>query len=426
MEILRKPHSKGQAIKQPTSLLGWYFGLSLFCGIFFTSTTGDIQITNSNEDILATPSGSSKRDDPGGGNGSSFLVSSSEAPAIIQTSNNIEDATQDSISFSYPMKNHVRFEGETLRLICEAKGNPPPLEIQWFKNHLPLEKQNRRIRIRRKETGEKDSVRSVVRIRNLEIMDKGIYRCDVRNSLKTISSESLVQVHPKKLKNWGRQHNNKHQMVSKERCRCIRIYENGQNDHQLIFHALCVIYIFQRWNGNSFGGTGFDEDDDYHENENDDDNFGLIPHPSPLDFDSTGFHSGLNDQLSHIEFQGRSPEDFSGHSDSRSITASASSAGGRVLNADLPNLTPNEHAGGSCQPYTGNVCKKFIGSKYVFVTQGLTQQHIESKLQSTLQVILQSSKLSKECAKFAIPAICHSTLPLCDMQTRQQRPRKVC
>jgi hypothetical protein len=105
-------------------------------------------------------------------------------------------------------------------------------------------------------------------------MDKGIYRCDVRSSLKTISSESLVQVHPKKLKNWGRQHNNKHQM---------------------------------RWNGNSFGGTEFDEDDDYHENENDDDNFGLIPHPSPLDFDSTGFHTGLNDQLSHIEFQGRSP-----------------------------------------------------------------------------------------------------------------------
>ena len=96
-----------------------------------------------------------------------------------------------------------------------------------------------------------------------------------------------------------------------------------------------------------------------------------------------------------------------------------------MINADLPNLTPNENAGGSCQPYTGNVCKKFIGSSYVFVTQGLTQQHIESKLQSTLQVILQSSKLSKECAKFAIPAICHSTLPLCDMQTQRQRPRKV-
>ena len=170
-----------------------------------------------------------------------------------------------------------------------------------------------------------------------------------------------------------------------------------------------------------------DEDDDYHENENDDDNFGIIPHPSPLDFDSTGFHDGLDQLSSHIEFQGRSPDDFSSHSASRSITASASSSnnGHRGINADLPNLTPNENAGGSCQPYTGNVCKKFIGSNYVFVTQGLTQQHIESKLQSTLQVILQSSKLSKECAKYAIPAICHSTLPLCDMKSQRQRPRKV-
>ena len=32
-------------------------------------------------------------------------------------------------------------------------------------------------------------------------------------------------------------------------------------------------------------------------------------------------------------------------------------------------------------------------------------------------------QLSKKCAKYAIPAVCHSTLPLCDMQT--QRPRKV-
>ena len=131
-----------------------------------------------------------------------------------------------------------------------------------------------------------------------------------------------------------------------------------------------MISLVQRWGGkrlNSFE----DVEDDYLDNENDDDSFGLIPHPSPLDFDSTGFHGDLGGQLSQIEFQGRSPADFSSHSASRSITASASS--GNRINADLPSLTPNEHAGGSCQPYTGNVCKKFIGSDYVFVTQGLTQ-----------------------------------------------------
>ena len=185
------------------------------------------------------------------------------------------------------------------------------------------------------------------------------------------------------------------------------------------------VHFIQRWGGQGLNSFGVDDNyDDFLYIEIDDDNFGLIPHPSSLDLDSTGFNSGLDQLSSHIEFQGRSPVDFSGHSGSGSITASASSAGGHRINADLPNLTPNEHAG-SCQHYTGSVCKKYITNDYVFVSQGLTQQHIESKLQSTLQVIMKSSKLSPECAKFAIPAICHSTLPLCDMQSQRQRPRKV-
>ena len=181
------------------------------CSIIY----GDNRVTSNNEHIIATPSGSAKRDDPGGGskNISSFSIVSSESP-FISTSNSIRTTTKDVMKFSYTLKNHVRFEGETLRLTCEAQGNPPPLKIQWYKDHLPLENQSRRIKIRRKELEDDSALRSVVRIRNLEIMDKGIYRCDVSNNLKTISSESLVQVHPKKLKNWGRQHNsNKHQMV---------------------------------------------------------------------------------------------------------------------------------------------------------------------------------------------------------------------
>ena len=208
MEISKKK------FKHETKMLSFSpcFRIYLCIGIFCSISNGDNQITSNNEGIISTSSGSTKRDDPGGGNSSSSSLSSSESP-LTQTSNNIK-TMKDAIAFSYPMKNHVRFEGETLRLTCEAKGYPPPLKIQWYKDHLPLEKQNRRIRIRRKEMGDDSSLRSVVRIRNLEIMDKGIYRCDVSNNINTISSESLVQVHPKKLKNWGRQHNNnKHKMV---------------------------------------------------------------------------------------------------------------------------------------------------------------------------------------------------------------------
>jgi hypothetical protein len=59
----------------------------------------------------------------------------------------------------------------------------------------------------------------------------------------------------------------------------------------------------------------------------------------------------------------------------------------------------------------------------LFPKQGLTQDYIEKKLQAAFQVITNSPDLSKNCAQYAIPAICLSTLPLCDSQT--QRPRKV-
>ena len=214
MEIYKKKcKCKGKVLSLSRLCFQIYICVGLFCSI----SNGDNHVTSNKEELLATPSGSSKRDDPGGGNNisSPFSIVSSESPAITSSASNTIRTTkkEPSMTFSYPMKNHIRFEGETLRLTCEAKGYPPPLRIQWSKDHLPLEKQNRRIKIRRKDMGDESSLRSVVRIRNLEIMDKGIYRCDVSNNINTISSESLVQVHPKKLKNWQRQHNNKHQTV---------------------------------------------------------------------------------------------------------------------------------------------------------------------------------------------------------------------
>ncbi|CAB4068987.1 ROR1 [Lepeophtheirus salmonis] len=129
-----------------------------------------------------------------------------------------------------------------------------------------------------------------------------------------------------------------------------------------------------------------------------DDEDGIIPQTFPLDMD-----------VGSIEFQGRSPEDFnipSGH-----------------LTSGLPSLKPSDHSG-TCQRYTGTVCSKYVGSQPVFVSQGLRQDYIEKQLQRSLTVISNSPELSDRCAKYAIPAICLSTLPLCDIQT--QKPRKIC
>ena len=54
-----------------------------------------------------------------------------------------------------------------------------------------------------------------------------------------------------------------------------------------------------------------------------------------------------------------------------------------------------------------------------------SQAYIEQKLQAALQVITASPDLRRECSRYAIKAICLSTLPLCDMQTSYPKPRKV-
>ena len=138
----------------------------------------------------------------------------------------------------------------------------------------------------------------------------------------------------------------------------------------------------------------------------------------------------LDDSLSggviagtHIEFQGRAPDDFgNGGQGGHHLGPGSGPAVSNVINGNVPSLKPNERAG-QCQRYTGSVCQEHLVNNFIFVSEGLTQDYIEQKLQASLQVIKKSSELSKNCAKYAIPAICLSTLPLCDVST--QKPRKV-
>ena len=86
-------------------------------------------------------------------------------------------------------------------------------------------------------------------------------------------------------------------------------------------------------------------------------------------------------------------------------------------------LQPNSRRG-HCQPYLGNACSKYVGSEYVYVSEGLTQTYIEQKLQSAFSVISKSPNLGERCSSFAFSAICLSTFPLCDRNT--EKPRKMC
>ena len=292
-----------------------------------------------------------ERDDPGGG-ALSTAVSSTLATMTTSSYSN-------TIKFIYPMKNFTKLSGGTLKLRCEVQADPAATSISWFRNEAPLMEERGRVKIRTK-VGSGDSQWSRVRIKPLETMDTGFYRCEVKNGVNVLSAESMVKIHLKsKMKG--------------------------------------------KWDDVDY--------DEYHD-ENNDDEFGVIPHSSPIDFGGHGL--GMDSFASNIQFQGRSPIDFKDG-------ASAASSIGRPV--DIPSLKPNERSG-SCQRYVGHACSEYIGSNQIFVSQGLTQAYIEAKLKAAFKVIKNSPQLSKECAKYAIPAVCLSTLPLCDTQT--QRPRKVC
>jgi len=102
---------------------------------------------------------------------------------------------------------------------------------------------------------------------------------------------------------------------------------------------------------------------------------GLIPESFPLDLDAS-LSNGIDGLPSHIEFQGRSPPDFqnggqrgrSSASSASSITSNSNRGGSSGIDAELPNLKPNERSG-TCQRYTGAVCSKYTGNHFIFVSQ---------------------------------------------------------
>ena len=119
-------------------------------------------------------------------------------PHHNETEINIEEVVDQRpsspLTFVAPMKNYTKVSGESLKLKCEVKGQPPASEFRWFKNEAPLAEEKGRLRIRSR-TGSGDSQMSRVVIQTLETMDTGFYRCEARNGESVANGESLVKVH---------------------------------------------------------------------------------------------------------------------------------------------------------------------------------------------------------------------------------------
>ena len=143
-----------------------------------------------------------ERDDPGGGVSatSTQLLLTPEVTTTTGESNSLstsataaDAATAGSIKFVYPMKNFTKLSGGTLKLRCEVEGEPAVTDITWFRNEMLLTREAGRVKIRNK-VGSGDTQWSRVRIKPLETMDTGFYRCQATNGKQTVSAESMVKV----------------------------------------------------------------------------------------------------------------------------------------------------------------------------------------------------------------------------------------
>ncbi|RWS13739.1 tyrosine-protein kinase transmembrane receptor ROR1-like protein [Dinothrombium tinctorium] len=83
--------------------------------------------------------------------------------------------------------------GQNVRMKCEFKGNPTPVEIKWYKNEAPLEIEKGKIEIKHSSSG-KGRIQSKLRILRLDTHDMGYYKCEAANSYKTVETIGILKV----------------------------------------------------------------------------------------------------------------------------------------------------------------------------------------------------------------------------------------
>jgi hypothetical protein len=287
-----------------------------------------------------------------------------------QEQEQVTEARPTTLKFVKDLKNLTKEAGDSMRLRCEVTGSPPATSIEWLKNGVPLVEEKNRIKVRTRLKDDPQS--SLARFRWLETLDTAFYSCKASNGIDTIESMAIVKV------KMGKMDPSRNRMFGR-----------------------------------------FNDDDDYDER-------GLLPESY-----------GEPDFSGSVEFEGgQQPPSTSG---TGLVDSGGPAGGGQVrmnnsyffktsemtrlafqimhnLGENIPNLKPNERSG-TCQPYIGTVCSKYIGNEYIFVSRGLSQTYIEQKLQAAFAVISASPDLSDACSPYAIPSICLSTFPLCDKVT---------
>ncbi|XP_076069681.1 tyrosine-protein kinase transmembrane receptor Ror-like [Oratosquilla oratoria] len=108
------------------------------------------------------------------------------------------NATSSSIRLVRRLINMTKDSGENIRLKCEFTGDPPPTKFRWYKNEAPVMEVKGRIVARKYQYKRGTTPVFGMRLimRDLEVHDKGYYRCEATNGVDKAVSTSIILVNP--------------------------------------------------------------------------------------------------------------------------------------------------------------------------------------------------------------------------------------
>ncbi|KAB7496272.1 hypothetical protein Anas_07449, partial [Armadillidium nasatum] len=108
------------------------------------------------------------------------------------------NGTSKSLRFVRGLTNLTKDTRNTVKLKCEVTGDPPPLKFRWYKNDAPVIEEKGRVIARRyqyKNEGE-TIFGGKLTLKDLEVHDRGFYRCEITNGVEKVASTGILLVKP--------------------------------------------------------------------------------------------------------------------------------------------------------------------------------------------------------------------------------------